>query len=481
MSHISGAELDIDRKKRVTSAIQIRDMRDPEERIQDFEEVKLGFDAETAMAEAARCIHCPDPAPCVIACPMHNDIPTAIWHIEQGDFMAAAEIYYNNSPMPGICSRVCPQESLCQGSCTVTARTVSIATGLLERFVTDWARENGGPPLPEKAPPTGKHVAIVGAGPAGLTCAEELLVAGHEVTLYEAWPQPGGLLLYGIPSFKLDKSLVEWRTNRLEALGAKFVCNTRVGEDITVDEILEQGADAMFLGVGTGIEASLDAPGEKLDNVFNSTYFLVRANLDPALLPKDMPELPDVGKRVAVIGGGDTATDCLRSAIRLGAEEVVCYYRRTENEMPGSRKELQLALDEGATVEYLSAPIKFLDEDGDGRVDAMVVIEMELGEPDSSGRRRPVPLEGSNRKVPVDSVVLAIGYWPDPLMGKSTPGLDTDKWGLIVTNEETGQTSRPEVFAGGDAVTGPSLVAFAAIAGKQSAKHITAYLAEKEL
>jgi glutamate synthase (NADPH/NADH) small chain len=352
---------------------------------------------------------------------------------------------------------------------------------LLERFVTDWAREHGGPPLPEKAPPTGKHVAIVGSGPAGLTCAEKLLIAGHEVTIYEAWPQPGGLLMYGIPAFKLDKSIVEWRANRLKDLGAKFVCNTRVGEDITVDEILEQGTDAMFLGVGTGVEASLDVPGEKLDNVFSSTYFLVRANVDPTLLPKDMPELPDVGKRVAVIGGGDTATDCLRTALRLGAEEVVCYYRRTENEMPGSRKELQLALDEGATVEYLTAPVEFLDEDGDGRVDAMVLINMELGEPDASGRRRPVPIEGSEHKVPVDSVALAIGYWPDPLMGKSTPDLDTDKWGLIIADEETGQTSRPEVFAGGDAVTGPSLVAFAAIAGMRAAEHITAFLAEKEI
>lgn len=477
---IAGAELNIDRKARIRLPAQERAHRDPAERINDFAEVKIGFDEEAAKAEATRCIHCPDPAPCMQACPLHNDIPGALWLIEQGDFLGAAALYRSTSPLPDICSRVCPHQTLCQGSCSIGKRTEPLATGLLESFVTDYQRQTTGVPLPEKAPPTGKHVAIVGAGPAGLAAAEALAVAGHGVTVYEAWPEPGGLLLYGIPAFKLDKSIVRWKADWLRKLGVKFVCNTRIGEDISVDEILEQGADAVFLGVGAGIEATMDVPGEDLAGIYRSTDFLVRANVAHELLPKERRTVPEVGQKVAVIGGGDTATDCLRTALRLGASEVVCYYRRTEVEMPGNKKELQLALDEGVEVLYLTAPVEFLDEDGDGRVDAMILIDMELGEPDSSGRRRPVPIEGSEHKLAVDSVVLAIGYWPDPLLGEKTPGLETHKWGLIVTDQETGSTSRAGVYAGGDAVSGPDLVVTATAAGLQAANHINAYLQSGE-
>lgn len=476
-----GAELSINRKERVNTLTPHKgEYRAPELRIADFAEVKLGFDEETAMAEAMRCIHCPDPSACVTACPLHNDIPGALWHIEQGDFLGAAAIYRATSPLPDVCSRVCPQDKMCQASCTMNARSKPVATALLERFVTDYERETTGVPLPEKAPPTGRRVAIVGSGPAGLAAAEGLSVAGHEVTVYEALPEPGGLLIYGIPAFKLEKSLIQWKTDWLRDLGVKFVCNTRVGVDITIDEIVEQGADAVFLGVGAGIEATMSIPGEDLEGVYGSIDFLTRANVDHKLLPKDRRALPQAGDRVAIIGGGDTATDCMRTAIRLGASKVVDYYRRTEAEMPGSPDELKLALAEGAQAIYLTAPVEFLDEDGDGRVDAMQMIDMQLGEPDDSGRRRPVPIEGSEHKIEVDSVVLAIGYWPDPLLGETTPDLETHKWGLIVTDGKTGETSRVGVYAGGDAVTGPDLVVTAAAAGLRAAEHINHYLMPEE-
>ena len=471
----SSGETAIDRRTRMKLPPQERAIRDPVERIGDFREVKIGFDAKAAQAEAMRCIHCPDPSPCVRACPLDNDIPAALGLIEEGDFLGAAAVYRATSPLTDICSRVCPQEHLCEGACVVGKRGEPVACGLLERFATDYQRETGGVPLPEKAPATGKRVAIVGAGPAGLSCAEKLALSGHDVTVYESWPEAGGLLLYGIPAFKVEKSLVQWKIDWLRDLGVNFVTDMRVGEDITVDDILKE-ADAMFLGVGAGIEATMNIPGEDLEGVYRSTDFLVRTNVEPDLLPEDRRQVPTVGDKVAVIGGGDTATDCLRSSLRLGAKEVVCYYRRSEAEMPGSRKEFQLALDEGADVIYLTAPVEFHDEDGDGRVDAMTLIDMELGEPDDSGRRRPVPIEGSEHKVPVTSVMLAIGYWPDPLIGESTPDLETHKWGLIVADEETGRTSRENIFAGGDAVTGPDLVATAAVAGLQAAKSINEYL-----
>jgi glutamate synthase (NADPH/NADH) small chain len=474
-------EMSIDRKGRAHLPPQERPLRDPEVRINDFREVKLAFDEEAIQAEAARCIHCPDPAPCVTACPLDNDIPTITWFIEEGDYLGAAALYRSKSPLPEICSRVCPQEHLCEGSCTLGSKGKAIACGMLERFVTDFERETVGVALPQKAPSSGKRVALVGSGPAGMACAEKLAVAGHEVVVYEVWPEPGGLLLYGIPSFKVEKELIKSKTDWLRDLGVQFVCNTRVGEDITVSEIMAQGADAVFLGVGAGIEATMDVPGEDLEAVFRSTDFLVRGNLDPAILPEDRRDLPHTGERVAVIGGGDTATDCLRTALRLGASEVVCYYRRTEREMPGSKKELKLALDEGVKVLYLTAPTEFLDKSGDGRVDTMILINMELGEPDDSGRRRPVPIEGSEHEIPVDSVILAIGYWPDPLMGETTPDLETHNWGLISADSETGSTSLAGIYAGGDAVTGPDLVVTAAAAGMRAAESIHRHLTQGEL
>lgn len=446
--------------------------RAPEERIQDFNECNLGFSIRQAMEEASRCIHCPQPSACVVACPMGNDIPTALWYIEQGDFVKAAAVYRETNPLPEICGRVCPGESTCAASCVLTKRERGIATGALEAFASDYQRETVGVPLPPVAEPSGKRVAVIGAGPAGLAAAENLAASGHAVTVFDAMPEPGGLLVYGIPSFKLDKSLVGWKVDWLKQMGVQFTMNTRIGKQVTLDDLLALGFDAIFIGTGAQVEAKLDVPGESLNRVYASLNFLTRANLS------DYKEPIQIGRRVAVIGGGDTATDCLRSAIRLGAEEVTCYYRRTEREMPGNQKERHHAEEEGARFEYLVAPVELLDRNGDGSVDAMNLIRMELGAPDQSGRRRPVPVEGSEFVEEVDDVVLAIGFWPDPVIGETTPTLKTEKWGLIVVDPETGATSREGIFAGGDNVTGPALVNEAIAAGKRASAAINEYLRE---
>jgi glutamate synthase (NADPH) small chain len=467
----------IDRKARMKLEPVPQQYRPVELRVADFAECAVALTPEEAMAEAARCLHCPDPSPCVSACLLGNAVSEALWHVEQGDFLKAAEIYRRTNPMPEICGRVCPGEASCVTDCVLGKRGITINTRGLEAFVADYQREHGGVPLPEKAPPTGKKVAVIGAGPAGLAVAEDLVVAGHEVTVYEAQPFPGGLLVYGIPSFKLNKELVDWKVDWLTNLGVRFELGVCVGKDVTLEELTErEGFDAAFIGVGAQIEASMDVPGENLGRVYGSLDFLVRANVPDSMLPADRQDRVTVGKRVAVIGGGDTATDCLRSALRLGAEEVTCFYRRTEAEMPGNAAERHHALEEGARIEYLTAPVELLDRDGDGNVDAMKMIRMELGEPDSSGRRRPVPVEGSEHIVEVDDAILAIGFWPDPLLGETTPDLETHKWGLVVADPETGQTSLPGVYAGGDNVTGPSLVNVALAAGKRAANAMHEYL-----
>ena len=353
-----------------------------------------------------------------------------------------------------------------------------VLCGPLETFVTCYERKTSGVVIPV-GKPTGKKVAIVGAGPAGLGCTEKLLEQGHSVTLYDSKPAPGGLLVYGIPNFKLAKEVFFCRWSDYEKAGAKFVGNTRIGKDKSIDDLFKEGYDAVFVGVGTGIDAKMETPGEDLPGVYEGTDFLMRANTELNLLPEGQRERPVLGKRVVVIGGGDTAPDCLRSALRLGAEEVSCVYRRTEKEMPGGRKDRKMAKEEGAKYRFLTQPVRFIAGE-DGRLTAMECIEMKLGDPDAKGRRKPVPVEGSNFSIAVDTAIKALGYWPDPIIGETTPGLEVHDWGLItVTDKETGATTRPGVFAAGDGVTGADLVVTAMVGGRKAAAAIGDYLIEK--
>ncbi len=479
MATTSDKPLQVDRRARMQIPFQDLELRSPTERIYDFDDVVIPFDPERAMREATRCIHCPDPAPCTRACPANNNIPAAMGLIEQGRFLEAAQIYHQTSTLPEICGRVCPHEQLCQGACPRNKRGEPVLTGALEAFVMGYEREH----QPYRIPvgeASGKQVAVVGAGPAGLAVAEELVKQGHVVTIFDTKPAPGGLLLYGIPNFKLPKDVVWDKWSDLEQAGVKFVPETYIGEDKTIDDLYAEGFDAVFLGVGAGIDAKMDkTPGTNLSGVHEATDFLIRGNVVPNYLPADKREPPQVGRRVVVIGGGDTASDCLRTALRLGAEDVTCLYRRTENEMPGGKKDRQMAQEEGAKYRFLTQPVKFIGGE-DGHLVAVECLEMELGEPDDSGRRRPIPIEGSNFTVAADTAILALGYWPDPVIGETTPALETRNWGLIkIVDEETGATTRAGVFAGGDCVTGPSIVSNAMTAGRKAASAIDAYLKQK--
>ena len=480
MQAVPSEFLDIDRKARANKPYFELDLRPPEERTCDFEDVIIEFNAERAMVEAARCIHCPDPAPCMLACPTHNDIPSAMWLIEQARFSDAANLYHQTSSLPEICGRVCPHEALCQGSCVLNKHHTPVLTGQLEVFAVDYKRRNEGHLLPVGAP-SGKKVAIIGAGPAGLGCADQLVQSGHEVTIFESKPAPGGLLVYGIPNFKLSKEVWQEKWEEFERAGVKFFPNTYIGKDKTIDGLFEEGFEAVFIGVGSEVDAKMeDTPGTDLPGVYEATDYLIRGNVERGLLPPNMLEPLEIGKHVVVIGGGDTASDCLRTALRLGSEEVTCLYRRTENEMPGGKKDRKMARDEGAKYRFLTQPVKFIAGE-DGRLAAVECLEMRLGEPDAKGRRKPIPVEGSNFSIACDTAILALGYWPDPILGKTTPGLEVKDWGLIaVKDKKTGATSREGVFSGGDCVTGPDLVVTAMVAGRKAAWAIDEYLRNKK-
>ncbi len=467
--------LKVDRRSRRSLVPLDTPVRDPEERVCDFDEYKLLPDAEWAMAEASRCLQCPYPQACVRGCPAGNDIPLALWLIEQGDFVGAANVFRQTSNLPEICSRVCPQVVQCEGSCVQQGYGEGIRIGLLERFVTECQHEQEGPHVPTIGTPTGRKVAVVGAGPAGLTVADELVQRGHSVVVFEAQPRAGGATRYGIPRFKLPKDDIDQMVDALETAGVEFHFNTKIGEDTTVDDLLGQGFDAVFLGTGAAVGAPLKVPGVDLAGVYPATPFLSAVNLAREDLTGEYAEIPEVGRKVAVIGGGDTAMDCVRSSLRLGADEVTCVYRRTEAQMPGNTVERERAREEGAEFMWLTAPIEFIGDEN-ARVRAMRCQRMELGEPDDSGRRRPVPIEGDEFTMDVDTVILALGYWPDPVIGETTRDLETHDWGLITADEETGGTSRPEIFAAGDNVHGPDLVVTAMLCARRAAESIDAYL-----
>jgi glutamate synthase (NADPH/NADH) small chain len=469
---------EIDRKARLAADAGPVPKQDPQERRANFRETYLPFDPEAAIAAAQRCIQCPG-AQCVKACPLHNDIPWALWQLEHGNFEDAAQVFRMTSSMPEVCGRVCPQVLLCEGACIYHKKSKPpVPVGRLEAFVADYERTHGGFLL-EKEPPTQHKAAVIGAGPAGLTVAEELAKKGHEVTVFDTWPASGGVMRYGIPTFKMTHELIDDKTDYLKALGVEFVFNTTIGKETGIDDLIEQGYETVFLGVGAGVGVDFEVPGADLAGVYKATPFLIRANVEARNRPEELKEAPVVGKRVAVIGGGDTAMDCVRTSVRLGAEQVICVYRRTEAEMPGNERDRQFAKEEGVEFHWLTQPVRFMGNDA-GQIAAMECIRMELGEPDDSGRRRPVPIDGSEFTMEVDTVISALGYWPDPLLGESTPGLETHDWGLITIDDESGATSRENVFAGGDDVLGPNLVVTAVAQAKVAAAAMHDYLTGKE-
>ncbi len=467
----------LDRKERVKLPYRGLEYRPVEERVRDFEEVTLPFDVTRARYEASRCLHCPQPSACTKACPVHNDIPRATWLIEQGAILEAARLFRQTSSFPEVCGRVCPHEHLCEGACVLNKMDKPIHIGALEAFATDYERRHSIVEVPIEMP-TGKKVAVVGGGPSGLACAELLARFGHAVTVFDSKPLPGGLLLYGIPGFKLSNEVLFAKLYDLVNCGIKFVNHVSIGTDKTIDDLFGEGFQAVYIAVGAGVDVSMNIPGEDLPGIYKGTEFLIQANVDLDKLPSNMATRPEIGQRVVVIGGGDTSSDCLRSALRMGAKEVTCVYRRSEEEMPGATKDRLLARQEGAQYHFLTQPVRFIAGDG-GRLAAMECIRMELGEPDASGRRRPVPVEGSNFILEADTAILAIGYWPHPSIGETTPGLETRNGGQIVIDEKSGATSRPGVFAGGDAVDGPSLVATAMAGGRRAAFAINDFLTNR--
>lgn len=464
----------IDRKARLKIPHQPPPKHRLEERVHNWLEVYEDYDLETAKLEATRCIQCPA-APCQVACPIDNDIPGALLKLEEGDVLGAAAVFRETNPAPDMCGRLCPQESLCEGSCVVGKKAIPVAIGRLEAFIADYEHDHGGRPVPVLAPPSGKRVAVVGSGPAGLAVAEALAKHGHGVTVFEAWPRPGGVLRYGIPGFKMDKRHVDQQVDYLESLGVEFVYNVSIGRDQSVDSLFADGSDAVFLGHGASHGRHLKIDGEELAGVYTATEFLVRTNLSYEELPPEMRSSIKVGERVVVIGGGDTAMDCVRSAVRTGAKEVICAYRRTESEMVGRFDERTHAKEEGVKFLFQVSPVQIKAAADAQNVAAVRFEHMELGEADESGRRRPVAVPGSEHDVEADTVVVAVGYEVDDMLFESTPDLDASRWGTVEADER-GATSRPGVFAAGDNVRGADLVVTALADAKRAAAAIDEYL-----
>lgn len=450
--------------------------QDPAVRSGNFLEVTLGYTAEMAMAEARRCLNCRH-KPCVAGCPVFVDIPGFIMLVAEGEFAKAYELITATNSLPAICGRVCPQEEQCEKVCVRGKRGEPVAIGRLERFVADWALANLDL-QPEAIPTKNRKVAVVGSGPAGLACAGDLAKLGYQVTIFEAFHVPGGVLMYGIPEFRLPKALVQAEIDQLRQLGVEILPNQVIGKLYTLDDLGSQGYESVFIGTGAGLPSFMDIPGENLNGVYSANEFLTRVNLMQAYRFPEADTPVKVGRRVAVIGGGNVAMDAARSALRLGAEKVMIVYRRSEAEMPAREEEIHHAREEGIEFSLLTNPTRILGTE-DGWVKAMECVAMELGQPDASGRRRPVVKEGSEFILPVETVIIAIGQSPNPLIKNSTPDLATQPWGGIVAQEETMATNLPGVFAGGDAVTGAATVILAMGAGKKAAAAMDAYLQGK--
>ncbi len=455
----------------------------PEVRAKNFNEVALGYTAEIAVSEAKRCLNCKN-KPCVTGCPVNIDIPDFITYIKEGDFEGAYQSIAKSSSLPAVCGRVCPQESQCEAKCTLGIKFEPVGIGRLERFVADWHNENA-KGAPEKPASNGHRVAVVGSGPSGLTCAGDLAKKGYDVTVFEALHTAGGVLVYGIPEFRLPKSIVAKEVNTLKELGVTVETNVVIGKTLTIDELFEDGFEAVFIGSGAGLPKFMGIEGEALKGVYSANEFLTRSNLMKAY--RDDSATPIMkGGRVVVVGGGNVAMDAARTALRMGAE-VSIVYRRSMEELPARREEVEHAQEEGIDFKLLNNPVRIIgyqnpDDPRDpknGCVTAIECIRMELGEPDEKGRRRPVPVPGSEFVMDVDCVIMALGTSPNPLIKNTTEGLETQKWGGIVADEETALTSRQGIYAGGDAVTGAATVILAMGAGKKAAHAIDEYLRTK--
>ena len=442
--------------------------QDPQARRSNFREVALGYSLEEAMEEARRCLNCKRPL-CVEGCPVNVNIPQFIQAITRGDIQQAYSIICQTNNLPAICGRVCPQETQCEQKCVLGKRGEPVAIGRLERFAADYCIERG---IEENVEiqPNGRKVAVIGAGPAGLTAAADLTKLGYEVTIFEAFHEPGGVLIYGIPEFRLPKSLVKKEIGGLKKLGVNIRTNVIVGKTITIDELIDAGFEAVFVGSGAGLPKFMGIPGENLCGVYSANEYLTRINLMKAFDFPNRHTPVKLGQRVAVVGGGNVAMDAARCALRLGAGEVYIVYRRSEAEMPARVEEIHHAKEEGIIFELLTNPVEIIGEDG--WVKGLKCIRMELGQPDQSGRRRPVPVKGSEFVMDIDIVIMAIGTSPNPLIASTTPELAGESWGGIIVDEETGATSKDGVYAGGDAVTGAATVILAMGAGKKAARAI---------
>lgn len=448
--------------------------QDPNVRNKNFLEVAMGYTEEMAMEEASRCLNCKN-KPCVSGCPVNVRIPEFVAKVAEGKFEEAYEIITSTNSLPAISGRVCPQENQCEGKCVRGIKGESVSIGRLERFCADYHMKHSDAKA-VKPQSNGKKVAVVGAGPSGLTCAGDLAKKGYEVTVFEAFHTAGGVLVYGIPEFRLPKAIVKKEVENLQDLGVEVKTNMVIGRVLSVDELFEMGYKAIFIGSGAGLPSFMGIEGEDLIGVYSANEYLTRTNLMKAYLEDyDTPIIKS--KSVAVVGGGNVAMDAARCAKRLGAENVYIVYRRGMEEMPARKEEVHHAMEEGIIFKNLNNPVKILGDEN-GRVRAMECIEMELGEPDASGRRKPIAKEGSNFELPVDTVIMSIGTTPNPLIRSTTPGLDTNKRGCLIVNEDTMQTTREGVYAGGDAVTGAATVILAMGAGKQAAQSIDEYLSK---
>ncbi len=450
-------------------------VQDAKVRITNFDEVALGYSQETAVEEAKRCLGCAKPR-CVEGCPVHVRIPEFIAALAEGDVEEAARRLKRDTSLPAVCGRVCPQENQCEGNCVLGIKGEAVAIGRLERFVADWERSQEAKEV-EMAPRNGKKVAIIGAGPSGLACADALVKMGYEVTVFEALHTPGGVLMYGIPEFRLPKSIVQHEINNIRKMGVQFEVDAIVGKLYDLDDLREQGFDAFFAGTGAGLPFFMNLEGENLNGIYSANEFLTRSNLMKAYTFPNNDTPIKVGKRVAVIGAGNVAMDAARTALRLGAEKSYIVYRRSQEEIPARAEELEHAIEEGVELKLLSSPIAYQGDENDVVV-SMTLQKYELGEADASGRRRPVAIEGATEEMAIDTVVVAIGQGPNPIFTNSAEGLELGKRGNIVTNE-VGQTNIPDIFAGGDIVTGAATVIKAMGAGKDAAKAIDEYLQNK--